>query len=746
MTDPQVKVVLSADTRRYVTQMRGAAQETSKVDRAQDDMRRTAARNAVAWAGVGTAATLAGRKALQGLHGATEAASALNESASKMRTIFGDSARDIEDFGADSAQALGMSTRAAYDAASQMAVFGKSAGLAGDDLTEFSTDMVQLAADFASFFDTSPEDAVTAIGAALRGESEPIRRYGVLLDDATLKQRAFEMGLISTTKDALTPQTKALAAQKEILAQAGDAAGDYARTAGDAANSQRTATAEFENARAALGEALLPLLADGAKAAARLAEAFADLPGPARAAAAGLGLIAAGTLTLAPSIVATAKGVKALRTALASYRTVAVSTAAANEALALSQSSVAATSGGRLGKLLPAAAGAATVGATVATAGVAAVAVGALAQRARVQNLSEEQVQRNAGTTQRDALQSAALTNSGPIFMQQQAAAASAASSALRSHATAADSSAQASGKAAKSAEELAAAEDELNKAAEEATAAMFESINVRLALSGASDAVRGAEGRLAEAVEEHGASLKRRTAAGRENREAMRSEIEVILAHSQAVIDNALANGDDAVTAYEKGRRALEKNKEALIRAAEKAGYAKGEVKDFVNELATIPKTKATTVEFRSGGAQSALDHWKRQLDGIPSSKTTHIKTRFDRYNDPDGFATGGRITGPGTGTSDSVPIMASNGEWLTRASSAQKYGDDFMAAVNAGTLSAANVGSYFPGVRAPGGGESAGGFHIGTINVQEASASGVRVNVLDALSEAAYRSGAVR
>lgn len=47
-------------------------------------------------------------------------------------------------------------------------------------------------------------------------------------------------------------------------------------------------------------------------------------------------------------------------------------------------------------------------------------------------------------------------------------------------------------------------------------------------------------------------------------------------------------------------------------------------------------------------------------------------------------GFASGGPISGPGTGTSDDIPINASNGEWVIRASSAQKLGSRFMNWVN--------------------------------------------------------------
>ena len=190
---------------------------------------------------------------------ATGAASDLAEETSKARVIFGSAAEDVLKFAETAAQSFGLSEKSAISAASTFAIFGKSAGLAGGDLTNFSLNLVRLSADFASFFNTTPEDAIQAIGAALRGESEPIRRYGILLNDATLKQRAMTMGLYDGS-GALDMQAKVLAAQAEILAQSSDAQGDFERTATGLANSQRILKAETDNAVASIGEALLPIL------------------------------------------------------------------------------------------------------------------------------------------------------------------------------------------------------------------------------------------------------------------------------------------------------------------------------------------------------------------------------------------------------------------------------------------------------------------------------------------------------
>jgi len=192
---------------------------------------------------------------------AINAASDLEETGSAIEQVFGPrAARQLDTFARDAAQALGQSRQQALSAAQTFGIFGTSAGLADDDLVDFTTSLVTLAGDLASFNNTTVDTAINALGAALRGESEPIRQYGVLLDAATLKNRALAEGIIETTEEALTPQQRTLAAYAEILAQTSLQQGDFARTSDGLANSQRVLQADLENFRAELGEQLLPVV------------------------------------------------------------------------------------------------------------------------------------------------------------------------------------------------------------------------------------------------------------------------------------------------------------------------------------------------------------------------------------------------------------------------------------------------------------------------------------------------------
>ena len=192
---------------------------------------------------------------------AIKAASNLQETSAAVGQIFGPAAKGLEDFAKKAPELLGQTQNEFLNAAKTFGIFGQAAGLAGEDNVKFSKDLSILASDLASFNNTSVDTAITAIGAALRGESEPIRQFGVLLDDATLKARAMEMGIYDGN-GALTQQQRVLAANAEIFAQTTTQQGDFARTTGGMANATKILTAQIDNLKLVLGEALYPILTE----------------------------------------------------------------------------------------------------------------------------------------------------------------------------------------------------------------------------------------------------------------------------------------------------------------------------------------------------------------------------------------------------------------------------------------------------------------------------------------------------
>ena len=248
---------------------------------------------------VGNRALLAGA-AVTGFFASTlGAASSLEESLSKTRVVFGENSDAVIRWAENSAVAFGQSQQDALEAASTYGNLFQAFGVGRQQAQEMSTTLTQLAADLASFNNTSVEEAIIALRSGLSGETEPLKRFGVAINDVRLKDQALRMGLISTTKGALEPGIKAQAAFALIMHDTALAQGDFARTSDGFANSQRIARAELANTTAQLGAALIPAVTQLLKAVLPVIQAFArwakENPGLVKTiAAGGVALLALG--------------------------------------------------------------------------------------------------------------------------------------------------------------------------------------------------------------------------------------------------------------------------------------------------------------------------------------------------------------------------------------------------------------------------------------------------------------------
>lgn len=223
---------------------------------------------------------------------AIKAASDLNETLSATRTVFGDAADEVIRFSETSARSLGLSQEAALSAAVQYAGLGKQAGLTGADLADFSEQLIQNSADLASFYNTDPSQALDALRSGLIGESEPLRRYNILLSEADVQQKALQAGLAATTGE-ITTQDKVMARYLLIQEQMGASANDFQRTSDGTANSLRIAKAELIDTAAAFGQELLPAVTQGIKILTDVVRVFKALPQPVKQAVIAIAAIAA---------------------------------------------------------------------------------------------------------------------------------------------------------------------------------------------------------------------------------------------------------------------------------------------------------------------------------------------------------------------------------------------------------------------------------------------------------------------
>jgi len=185
-------------------------------------------------------------------------AASLEESLSKNRLMFGEASKAVERFAETAGHAFGVSERAALEATGIFGSLGNAMGMSEEASASMATTLTGLAGDLSSLHDVDVETALTALRAGLIGEAEPLRKLGILLDAATIKSKALAMGLVKTTKDALTPAIKSQAAYALILEKGEIAMGDFVRTSDSATNQSKLLAVEWDKIQTEIGTALLP--------------------------------------------------------------------------------------------------------------------------------------------------------------------------------------------------------------------------------------------------------------------------------------------------------------------------------------------------------------------------------------------------------------------------------------------------------------------------------------------------------
>lgn len=258
MATRKIEVAITGDSR---TLERAFARSGKAADSFGKRLSGGATRSLASLARVGAAASVViGVGAVYGMKKAVDAASDLQESISKTNVVFGKNAKQVMAWSKTSVTAMGQSQQQALEAASTYGNLFQAFGVGLKPATKMSTTLTQLASDLASFNNTSVDEAIEALRSGLSGETEPLKRYGIAINDARLKNEALKLGLISTTKDALSPAAKAQAAYALVMKDSQLAQGDFARTSDGLANSQRILRASFENVKATLGTTLIPIV------------------------------------------------------------------------------------------------------------------------------------------------------------------------------------------------------------------------------------------------------------------------------------------------------------------------------------------------------------------------------------------------------------------------------------------------------------------------------------------------------
>lgn len=202
-------------------------------------------------------ATLAGIGLLA--KSSVSAASDAQQNAGAVEAVFGKYAAGIESTASKAATSVGLSTSAYEQMAAVLGSQLANAGYSGDQLAGKVNGLIGLGSDLAAVYGGTTADAVEALSSVLKGETDPIERYGV-----SIKQADINAVLAANHQDKLTGTAAKMATANAALTlvtqQTSAAHGQFALQTDSLAEKQQIMNAEWDNAKANLGTGLIPIM------------------------------------------------------------------------------------------------------------------------------------------------------------------------------------------------------------------------------------------------------------------------------------------------------------------------------------------------------------------------------------------------------------------------------------------------------------------------------------------------------
>ena len=182
-------------------------------------------------------------------------AAKFEEDVAKFSVVFGEESRRVAVQLDELSVAVKRSKGELIDFASGFQDIFVPLGFARDEAADLSVQLTKLAIDVGSFNNKLDADVIIDFKSALVGNSETVRKYGILIDEARIKSTAYALG-ITKAGEEVTQQQKVIARYNIILADTTDAFGDAERTSGSFANTMKGLQASAKDLGTVFGKEL----------------------------------------------------------------------------------------------------------------------------------------------------------------------------------------------------------------------------------------------------------------------------------------------------------------------------------------------------------------------------------------------------------------------------------------------------------------------------------------------------------
>ena len=261
MTVDELQVVISAQTA-------GLTKELNNVRKQLDGLNNSAAKTSKKMSGFASTLSKAFKAVsvtaiVAGLvkvgKQAVSTASDLQEVQNVVDVAFGSAAEEINKFASNAIQQLGMSEYTAKHMASTFMSMSNGMGIAADSGKNMSIGLTKLAGDMASFYNVEQDVAQTALNSVFTGETESLKKFGVVMTEANLSAFAMSQG-ITKSYQAMSQSEKVMLRYQYVMNATKNAQGDFARTSNSWANQTRILKEQWSQLLGIIGKGLIQVL------------------------------------------------------------------------------------------------------------------------------------------------------------------------------------------------------------------------------------------------------------------------------------------------------------------------------------------------------------------------------------------------------------------------------------------------------------------------------------------------------
>lgn len=185
-------------------------------------------------------------------------ASDANETLNVLNASFGEQSKEVQAWASQFASAAGRSEFELREMAGTLgAVLNPMMDRNQEAAAEMSTTFAALAVDLGSFFNAADTEVLEALRSGLTGEAEPLKRFGVVMNEAMLEAFALSEGIDKSVK-SMTNAEKTALRYNFILDQTVNAQGDATKTASGWANASKGLGSAFKDLGTEMGLILIP--------------------------------------------------------------------------------------------------------------------------------------------------------------------------------------------------------------------------------------------------------------------------------------------------------------------------------------------------------------------------------------------------------------------------------------------------------------------------------------------------------